>query len=216
MKKMILMGCAATLITSGCATTEENPNTAKGAGIGAAVGALAGAVIGHQTGRRNEGALIGAALGGGIGGVVGNRLDKQQKELEKIAETKRTDQGLITKLKSDILFDSGKSDLKPAAKESISQLATIMKKYPENVLTIKGYTDATGSDKINLPLSEARAQAVRNQLVLSGVPASTVSSLGMGSANTIDQGKTKEALAKNRRVEIEIAVDESKVPKQKS
>ncbi len=116
MKKVILMITAAMVLSTGCQTTKDNPNAAKGVGIGAAVGGVVGAVIGHQTGRRNEGALIGAALGAGVGGVVGNRLDKQQKELERIAETKRTEQGLITKLKSDILFDTGKADLKPAAK----------------------------------------------------------------------------------------------------
>jgi outer membrane protein OmpA-like peptidoglycan-associated protein len=78
---------------------------------------------------------------------------------------------------------------------------------------VKGYTDATGSDKINLPLSEKRALAVQNQLVAAGVPSTTTSSLGLGSQNLIDQGKTKSAQAKNRRVEIEITVDESKVPK---
>jgi outer membrane protein OmpA-like peptidoglycan-associated protein len=213
MKKYFLMMAAGALITTGCATTAENPNAAKGAGIGAGIGALAGAVIGHQTGNRNAGALIGAAVGAGLGGAVGHRMDKQQKELEKIAETKRTEQGLITKLKSDILFDTGKADLKPAAVTNINELAAIMKKYPENVLTIKGYTDDTGSAKVNGPLSEKRAQAVRNQLVSSGIPAGTVSSLGMGAANPIDAGTTKEARSKNRRVEIEITVDESKVPK---
>lgn len=213
MKKMILIGAAVAMMLSGCATTKENPNTAKGAGIGAAIGAVAGAVIGHQTGKRNEGALIGAALGAGVGGVVGNRLDKQQKELAKIAETKRTEQGLITKLKSDILFDTGKADLKPAAQTNINQLAAIMKKYPENVLTVKGYTDDTGSAMVNNPLSEMRAKSVSAQLIAAGVPAQTVTSVGMGAANPVDPAKTKEARAKNRRVEIEITVDESKVPK---
>ncbi|MNT02200.1 putative lipoprotein YiaD precursor [compost metagenome] len=212
MKKYFLFIAAGALIASGCATTKENPNAAKGAGIGAGIGAIAGAVIGHQTGNRNAGALIGAAVGAGLGGAVGHRLDKQQKELEKIAETKRTEQGLITKLKSDILFDTGKSDLKPAAVANINELASIMKKYPENVLTIKGYTDDVGSDKVNKPLSEKRAEAVRTQLVASGIPAATVSSVGMGSAEPIDAAKTKEARSKNRRVEIEITVDESKVP----
>jgi outer membrane protein OmpA-like peptidoglycan-associated protein len=204
---------ATTLIFSSCQSTKENPNTAKGAGIGAAAGAVLGAVIGHQTGNREKGALIGAALGAGAGGVIGHRMDKQQKELDKIAETQRTEQGLITKLKSDILFDTGKSNLKPAAISSLNQLSAIIKKYPENVLTIKGYTDDTGSAKINLPLSEKRAQAVMNQLVAAGVPANTTSSVGMGSSNLIDTEKTAAARAKNRRVEIEITVDESKVPK---
>ncbi len=213
MKKLILICTSVAILGTGCATTKENPNTVKGAGIGAAIGAVAGAVIGHQTGKRNEGALIGAAIGAGIGGVAGQRMDKQQKELEKIAETKRTEQGLITKLKSDILFDTGKADLKPQAKENINQLATIMKKYPENVLTIRGYTDDTGAAVVNNPLSQQRAEAVRSQLIASGVPANTASAIGMGASNPVDPAKTKEARAKNRRVEIEITVDESKVPK---
>ncbi|WP_413288615.1 OmpA family protein [Bdellovibrio sp. HCB337] len=213
MKKQIIIFATAAAMLSACASG-DNKNAINKAGIGAAVGAVAGAVIGHQTGKRNEGAMIGAALGAGIGGAVGHRLDKQQKELEKIAETKRTEQGLITKLKSDILFDTGKADLKPAAKTNISQLAGIMKNYPENVLTIKGYTDNTGSDKVNKPLSEKRAKAVRDALVSNGIPDATVSFVGMGSENPIDAGKTKDALSKNRRVEIEITVDESKVPKQ--
>jgi outer membrane protein OmpA-like peptidoglycan-associated protein len=141
-------------------------------------------------------------------------MDKQAKELAKIAETKRTEQGLITKLKSDILFDTGKSSLKPAAQSSIAELAQIMKKYPENVLTIRGYTDDTGAAMVNNPLSKDRAESVRAQLISGGVPANTITSVGMGAANPVDAAKTKEARSKNRRVEIEITVDESKVPKQ--
>ena len=213
MKIILKLSLISVLLFTSCQTVKDNPNTAKGTGIGAAAGAVIGGIIGHQTGNREQGALAGALLGGGIGAAVGHRLDKQQKELEKIAETKRTEQGLVTKLKSDILFETGKADLKPAAKENIKQLAAIIKKYPENILTVKGYTDDVGSDKINLPLSEKRAESVRSELVGSGVPASTVSSLGLGSAQPVDAGKTKNARSKNRRVEIEITVDESKVPK---
>lgn len=213
MKKLILVGTAVTILTTGCASTKENPKTAQGAGIGAAAGALVGAVIGHQSGRRNEGAAIGALLGGGVGALAGQRLDKQQKELERIAETKRTEDGLITKLKSDILFDTGKSDLKPAAQQNINELAAIMKKYPENVLTIRGYTDDTGTQMVNNPLSQRRADAVMNQLVTAGIPAGTAKSVGMGAANPLDPAKTAAARSKNRRVEIEIAVDQTKIPK---
>ena len=212
MKKIILILTAASILTAGCASTDENKNTKRGAGIGAAVGAVAGAVIGHQTGRRNEGALIGAAVGAGIGGVAGNRMDKQQKELDKIAETKRTEQGLITKLKSDILFDTGKADLKSQATTNINQLGSIMKKYPENILTVRGYTDDTGSVMVNNPLSQQRAESVRSQLIASGIPAATITAIGMGATNPVDPAKTAEARSKNRRVEIEVTVDESKVP----
>ena len=148
-----------------------------------------------------------------MGGTVGHRMDKQAKELEKIAETKRTEQGIVTKLKSDILFDSGKAELKPTANGNLSQMAAILKKYPENVLTIKGYTDSTGSASTNKALSEQRAQAVRGQLASSGVPGDTISVLGMGPEAPVGDNKTPQGRMQNRRVEIEITVDESKVPK---
>jgi len=195
----------------GCA--DAGKKTAIGAGVGAAAGALAGAVIGHQTGNREKGALIGAALGAGVGGSIGLRMDKQAKELEKIAETRRTDQGLVTKLKSDILFDSGKHDLKAGALNSLSQMAAIIKKYPENILTIKGYTDNTGKLEKNKMLSEARATAVREELIKGGVPSNTISVLGMGPENPISDNKSNDGRKANRRVEIEITVDEAKVPK---
>ncbi|MCB0350969.1 MAG: OmpA family protein [Bdellovibrionales bacterium] len=196
------------LATSGCESAGKN--TGLGAGAGAAAGAVLGAVISKD---KKKGALLGAAVGAGIGGTVGHRMDKQKKELEQIAETKRTEQGLITKLKSDILFDTGKSDLKPAAKSNISKMAAIMKKYPENVLTIKGYTDSTGSAQINKTISQNRARAVKSELVAGGVPSSTISVVGMGPASPISDNKTEEGRKANRRVEIEVTVDESKVPK---
>ncbi|MGE4132222.1 MAG: OmpA family protein [Bdellovibrionales bacterium] len=195
----------------GCETAGKK--TAVGAGVGAAVGAGVGAIIGHQTGNRGKGAAIGAVLGGAVGGTVGYRMDKQAKELAKIAETKRTEQGIVTKLKSDILFDSGKSDLKPTANSNLNQMAAILKKYPENVLTIKGYTDSTGSATTNQRLSQERAQAVKNQIVSGGVPADTVSTVGMGPSDPVGDNATAAGRSQNRRVEIEITVDESKVPK---
>ena len=164
--------------TLGCSSAGKG--TAVGAGVGAAAGAAIGAIVGHQSGDRGKGALIGAALGGGLGGLVGNRLDKQKKELEQIAETKRTENGLVSKLKSDILFDSGKSALKPGATQNLGKMAEIMKKYPEHVLTVKGYTDTSGSADRNRTLSEERASAVKNQLIAGGIPAATISIVGMG------------------------------------
>jgi len=207
-----ILGLAAALFVSSCASDQKN--TAKGAGIGAVAGGLAGAIIGHQSGNREQGALIGAALGGGLGAVVGNRMDKQAKELEKIAETKRTEQGLVAKLKSDILFDSGKAELKAGAISNIAQMGQIMKKYPENVLTIKGHTDSTGSNNVNNSLSQKRAEAVKAQLIANGIPVNTITTQGLGSSQPVADNKSPDGRLQNRRVEIEVTVDESKVPKQ--
>lgn len=211
--KITLLITAVALAFSGCAS--DNQNTMKGAGIGAAAGAAVGAIIGHQSGNRSKGAAVGALLGAGIGGYAGRRMDQQAKELEKIAETKRTEQGLVSKLKSDILFETGKADLKPQAKTNLKEMATIMKKYPENVLTVKGYTDATGSDKTNEVLSQKRAEAVKKELSANGMPTNVISTQGLGPANPIGDNTTVDGRKQNRRVEIEVTVDESKIPAEK-
>ena len=195
------------------ACSSGNQKTEAGAGIGAGTGAALGAIIGNQQGNAGKGAAVGAMLGGAFGGLVGHRLDNQAKELKAVAETKRTEDGIVSKLKSDILFDTGKAELKPAAAENLAKMADILKKYPENVLTIKGYTDSTGGPAVNKTLSEHRADAVRSVLVAHGVPAPTVATEGLGPAEPVAPNTTSEGRAQNRRVEVEIKVDPSKVPK---
>lgn len=206
MKHIMTLALLMTLF-SGCASSEKK-NAYRGTAIGAVAGGALGAVVGKETG-----AIIGAGLGGIAGGVIGGRMDKQARELKQVAETKRTEQGLVTKLKSDILFDTGKAELKPEAKNNLDQMAGIMKKYPENILTINGYTDNTGSLAVNETLSEKRANAVKNQLLAAGMPASVMSSYGKGPSSPIADNSSVAGRRQNRRVEIEVTVDESKVPK---
>ena len=213
MKAVFLISSAIILFFTSCQSMNENPNTAKGVGIGAGAGAVLGGIIGNNNGDAKKGAAIGAVLGAAAGGLIGKRMDTQAKELEKIAETKRTEQGLVSKLKSDILFETGKADLKDQAKKDLAEMATIMKKYPENVLAIKGYTDNTGSDKINETLSQKRASAVKEQLVNNGIPLAVVSTQGLGPANPVADNSTATGRKQNRRVEIEVTADESKVPR---
>jgi outer membrane protein OmpA-like peptidoglycan-associated protein len=207
MKRIILITIAMSLTLTGCSS--KNKKTAVGTGAGAAVGAGVGALFG-----KGKGALIGAAVGAGIGGYAGHRMDKQAAELEKIAETKRTEQGLITKLKSDILFDTGKATLKPEAKVNLQQMAAIIQKYPEDILTVKGFTDNTGSNATNEALSLKRADAVKQELLVAGLSNNPMSTVGIGSNQPIADNSTANGRKQNRRVEIEVTVDESKVPKE--
>lgn len=210
MKTLFFILISAILVLSGCSSMKENKRTTIGTAGGAAVGAGVGAIFGKE-----KGAIIGGVLGAGIGAYAGSRMDKQAKELEKIAETKRTDEGLITKLKSDITFSTGKASLKPAAKSNLSEMAAIMKKYPENVLTIKGFTDDTGSSKVNQELSADRAEAVKRELVKDGLPENVIGTMGLGPSYPVATNNSPVGRAQNRRVEIEIKVDESKVPQKK-
>jgi outer membrane protein OmpA-like peptidoglycan-associated protein len=210
MKVLLISILACLLLITGCATASKNKKTVAGTGIGAAVGAGLGGIFGKE-----KGAMIGAAIGGGIGAYAGHRMDKQAQELEKIAETKRTEMGLVTKLKSDILFDTGKANLKPGARSNLKEMADIMKKYPENVLTIKGFTDDTGTSRINEKLSHDRANAVKKELLTDGLGDTAIATQGLGPAFPIANNDTSTGRSQNRRVEIEITVDQSKLPKDK-
>lgn len=210
MKTSLIIFLSSLILLTACSSDSKNKKTMAGAGIGTAVGAGVGAIFGKE-----KGAILGGVIGAGLGGYAGSRMDKQAAELEKVAETKRTDQGLITKLKSDILFDTGKADLKTTARSNLQEMASIMKKYPENVLTIKGYTDSTGSAATNERLSENRAAAVKSELVTAGLVSTEMHIQGMGPNNPIASNQSASGRQQNRRVEIEVTVDQSKLPKEK-
>lgn len=208
-RTLAVVVCTLVLATMGC--TVPGKRTAIGAGTGAAFGAGVGAIIGHQSGEKGKGAAVGAVVGSLLGGGIGNYLDKQAKELEQIAETKRNEDSIITTLKNNILFDTGKANLKPEALESINQIADIIKKYPEDKIIVIGHTDNVGSDVLNQRLSEHRAQAVRLAMIGRGVPSGSIEQVGMGESNPIDSNDTEAGRARNRRVELQITIDESKL-----
>jgi outer membrane protein OmpA-like peptidoglycan-associated protein len=197
--RLTAAGVLAAFLVVGCGTAGKR--TAIGAGAGGLGGAGLGALIGGK-----KGALIGAGVGAVAGGSVGLYLDKQHKELEQIAETKRTENGLIVQLKNDILFDSGSAALKPEAIEQIGQLGGILAKYSDDRVRIEGHTDAQGTEKLNEELSLRRADAVRSVLVQHGVQEAQISALGLGEVRPVADNATKEGRAKNRRVELHIDV----------
>ncbi len=147
----------AVLIT-GCATAGRD--TAIGAGVGGAAGAGVGALIGGK-----KGALIGLGVGALAGGSVGLYLDKQRKELEQVAEVKKTENGLLVQMKNDILFDTGSDAVKAEGITELGKMGDILAKYSDDRVRIEGHTDATGDTKLNQALSERRANAVKTILV---------------------------------------------------
>lgn len=192
----------------GCAQTQQaaRTKTGQGAAIGAAAGALAGAVIGHQSGNRRTGAVIGGLAGAAIGGGIGYKLDQQAKELQQIkdAEVRREEDRLVVTMSEAILFDLNSAALKPGAKQKLEKMAEVMVRYPENDILVTGHTDNTGSEKYNQDLSERRAKAVKNYLVLMGISAGRITSMGFGESMPVASNATSEGRQKNRRVEIEI------------
>jgi outer membrane protein OmpA-like peptidoglycan-associated protein len=182
---------------TGCASPGKK--TAIGAGAGAATGAAIGGLTEGWAG-----AGVGAAVGGAIGGVFGNLLDKQSNELAKVAETKRTQDGILVNLKNDLLFNTDSALLKTEADQNISQLAEVLVKYPQDRIRIEGYTDNKGSEIHNEQLSVRRAQAVKNVLIGHGVKDAQIIVLGLGESKPISDNQNAQGRALNRRVELHI------------
>jgi outer membrane protein OmpA-like peptidoglycan-associated protein len=189
----------AALLVASCATAGRD--TAIGAGVGGAAGAGIGALVGGK-----KGALIGLGVGALAGGSVGLYLDKQRKELERVAQVKKTENGLLVQMKNDILFDTGSDGVKAEGVEELSKVGDILAKYSDDRVRIEGHTDSVGDAKHNQTLSERRAAAVRTVLVSRGVKEDQIAVVGHGETKPVADNSTPDGRAKNRRVELHIDV----------
>lgn len=122
-------------------------------------------------------------------------------QLNSVLVTVDTTRGLVATM-ADVLFDSGKFNLRPEAREKLSKLSGIILSHPGLNLQIEGYTDNVGSDDFNLQLSQKRSDAVRDYLVGQGLSPATVTSQGMGKSNPVASNDTAVGRQQNRRVEI--------------
>ena len=101
-----------------------------------------------------------------------------------------------------ITFEHGKADLKPESMVEILRIAKLMNEQPGVKFEVQGHCDATGSDKVNDPLSQKRAEAIVAALVEQGIASSRLTAVGKGSHSPLADNSTDEGRAKNRRVEF--------------
>ena len=101
-----------------------------------------------------------------------------------------------------ITFELGKADLKPESMVEINRVAQLMQENPGLEFEVQGHCDASGSDKVNDPLSQQRAEAIVAALVDQGIASARLTAVGKGSHSPIADNKTEEGRAKNRRVEF--------------
>lgn len=211
---LIICLLSSSLIFSGCKSLN---NTTKGAAIGTIAGAAVGAGVGKLLGNTAVGAIAGAAVGGTTGALIGKKMDKQAAELEaqlgNNAEVERIGEGIKVTFESGILFQTGKAELNVSSKEALTKFAKTLIEYPDTDVMIYGHTDITGSDAINQPLSENRANAVKRFLVSEGVAGSRITTQGMGSSAPVASNDTDAGRQQNRRVEIAITANEDMMKK---
>lgn len=101
-------------------------------------------------------------------------------------------------------FDLNSAVLSDAGKVEVAKVATLLKAHPEAVVKITGHTDSTGTESYNQTLSEARAQAVADEIMTDGIDASRITTMGKGELEPIASNDTKEGRMMNRRVSIDV------------
>jgi OOP family OmpA-OmpF porin len=86
----------------------------------------------------------------------------------------------------------------------LDEVVDLLLKQPELKLDIEGHTSNDGSFNANMKLSNERAETVKNYLVGKGVDPSRLTSQGFGPTKPLNQGKTEQERALNRRVEMNL------------
>jgi outer membrane protein OmpA-like peptidoglycan-associated protein len=121
-----------------------------------------------------------------------------------ILQTRDTARGLIVNM-SDVLFDTGKSTLRPLAREKLAKVAGIVSGHPGLRLDVEGHTDSVGGDDYNQQLSEQRGESVRVYLTDQGMATASVTAKGFGKTQPVASNDTAEGRQLNRRVELVIS-----------
>lgn len=117
---------------------------------------------------------------------------------------KVTDRGLVLTL-GDVLFSSGRADLKAGTINHLDQLVAFLARYPDRTVMIEGHTDSVGGDDYNQGLSQRRADSVRSYIVRQGVDGSRVTTMGAGESTPVAGNETESGRQQNRRVEVIIS-----------
>jgi outer membrane protein OmpA-like peptidoglycan-associated protein len=116
-------------------------------------------------------------------------------------QAKQTDRGMVLTL-GDVLFDTGRSTLKPGADSTLERVATFMQQNEGTKVIVEGHTDSRGSDDYNQQLSESRANAVANALASRGIERNRVEAVGRGKSLPVAGNDTAAGQQQNRRVEL--------------
>ena len=127
-------------------------------------------------------------------------------QLNLVLETHDSARGLISNM-GDVLFETGKYELKPEARERLAKVSGILLAYPTLKVAIEGHTDSVGSDDYNQRLSEQRAEAVRDYFVQQAVSTDAVSAHGLEKLNLSPLTILSEGRQRNRRVELVLSGD---------
>ena len=123
---------------------------------------------------------------------------------------------MIVRLGDKILFDPGKTDLKPEGKEALTQVTAVLKSLANRNFQVAGHTDnipiKSAKFRSNWDLSTARAVEVTNFMITAGMEPKRLSAAGYAAESLVAPNDTAENKAKNRRIEITLVPNLDDLP----
>jgi outer membrane protein OmpA-like peptidoglycan-associated protein len=216
--KRILGSVAAAALLSTTAACVTNPETGEreisqkgaiGGVLGAVVGYFAGDIIGGKRDRTER--AIGAGVGAVAAAAIGTYMDRQEAELRRKTEgtgvvVEREGDELLLTMPAGITFPINSYQIQPQFFGTLDQVAQTLSSYPSTLIDVYGHTDPSGGDRINVPLSQNRAESVAAYLTQRGVERSRIATRGFGSSQPLagNSNATEAERAANRRVEVRI------------
>jgi chemotaxis protein MotB len=113
---------------------------------------------------------------------------------------------MVLQLSNDVLFDTGKTEIKPAGQQALRQIAAVLSSMPERHFQVAGHTDDVPIKNLRFPsnweLSTGRAVEVVHLLIAQGLVPTSLSAAGYGEFDPIAPNGESEGRARNRRTEI--------------
>ena len=114
----------------------------------------------------------------------------------------------LSELPNDILFDSGRTEVKSEGKSTIIEVAKVLKTMPDRKFQVSGHTDNVKIQSARFPsnweLSTARAISVVKFLIEQGIPPDRLAATGFSSNNALDARDDEVAYRRNRRIELKL------------
>lgn len=206
MRALVITAVVGALALTGCQSMEYDKTA-----IGSILGAGAGALIAKSNAdkdKRGQAAAIGAIVGAGAGLL----LDRKEKRLkEELAgsgiDVDRNQDGSINLVMPAVTFATNSATIQGQFQSALNNVVNVLREDGSSnklAIVVHGHTDNTGSDAVNNPLSQNRANSVKNYLANQGISASRITAQGYGSASPIASNATAEGREQNRRVEITV------------
>lgn len=103
-----------------------------------------------------------------------------------------------------VSFATGNATPSVTDEQSLNQVATLINQHPDHNIVVRGFTDSTGTEAINQPLSGQRANAIKDWLTQHGVDGSKITIDGQGADHAVANNDTAQGRDQNRRVAIQV------------